>query len=154
MAVSSRSALRVRRRRENFRSSCESTFRSTGAGPEYYRQLAIQHDIDGRDAPLTIAGSITHSDSSAGEVHVDGSNCFDQRTAVALTGTLTNGSVSLTSTAVDGQVITLAGTITKKDGYPYQLTGRYTVDGGCASGDQGTSLAIVWMESTESGMAT
>jgi hypothetical protein len=42
---------------------------------------------------------------------------FDQRTAIALTGTLTNGNVSLTSTAVDGQVITLAGSITEKSGF-------------------------------------
>jgi hypothetical protein len=50
---------------------------------------------------------------------------------------VTDGNMSLTSAPVDGQVISLAGTITKKEGYPYQLTGTYTIDGGCASGDQG-----------------
>jgi hypothetical protein len=93
--------------------------------------------------PLTIAGSITQSDSSeAGEVHVDGSSCFDQRIAIALTGTLMNGDVSLTSTAVDGQVITLAGSISKKAGFPYALTGTYAINGGCADGDQGNVTGI------------
>lgn len=90
--------------------------------------------------PLTIAGSISQSGSSlSGAVHVDGSSCFDQRTAIALTGTLTNGNVSLTSTAVDGQVIALAGSITEKSGFPDSLTGTYTINGGCADGDQGNS---------------
>jgi hypothetical protein len=87
---------------------------------------------------VTIAGSISQSGSSvSGVVHVDGSNCFDPLIAVGLTGTLTDGNISVTSASVNRQVITLAGTITKKDGYPYQLTGTYTIDGGCASGDQG-----------------
>jgi hypothetical protein len=86
----------------------------------------------------TVSGSITQSGSSLnGAVHVNGWSCFDQRTTIGLTGTLTDSNVSLTSTSVDGQVISLAGTITKKEGYPYQLTGTYTIDGGCASGDQG-----------------
>ncbi len=143
-AFGARTALWVRRRSKNFLSffspCSRSIFRSTGTGPEHYRQLAIQHDVDGRDAPLTIAGSISQSGSSlSGAVHVDGSSCFDQRTAIALTGTLTNGNVSLTSTAVDGQVITLAGGITEKSGFPDSLTGTYTINGGCADGDQGNS---------------
>jgi hypothetical protein len=89
--------------------------------------------------PWTIAGSISQSGSKVGSVlHVDGSSCFEQPTAIRLTGTLAGGNISLTSTPVRGQVITLAGTITKKDGFPYQLTGTYTIDGGCASGEQGS----------------
>ena len=88
--------------------------------------------------PLTIAGSISQSGSTLGSVvHVDGSSCFEQPTAIRLTGTLTDGNISLTSASINEQVITLAGTITKKDGFPYQLTGTYTMVGGCASGDQG-----------------
>jgi hypothetical protein len=90
--------------------------------------------------PLTIAGSITQSDSSvAGEVHVDGSGCFDQHTAIALTGTFTNSNVSLTSTAVDGQVITFTGSISDDalNGADSALAGTYTIDGGCANGDHG-----------------
>ncbi len=46
--------------------------------------------------PLTIAGSLSQSGSSlSGAVHVDA--LLYQRTAIVLTGTLTNGNVSLTS---------------------------------------------------------
>jgi hypothetical protein len=91
-------------------------------------------------APLTIAGSISVSGSSvSGAVHVAGSNCFDRLTIVVLTGTLTNGNISLTSTAVNGQVITLTGSITEKIGFPDSLVGTYAINGGCADGDQGNS---------------
>jgi hypothetical protein len=87
---------------------------------------------------LTIAASIIQSGSAVtGEVHVDGSSCFDQRTAITLTGTLSNGNISLTSTAFNGQVITLSGI--EKIGSPDTLTGTYTINGGCADGDQGNS---------------
>jgi hypothetical protein len=87
---------------------------------------------------LDLGGSIIQSGNTlSSALHVAGSSCFEQATTVLLSGTLTNGNISLTSTAIDGQVISLTGTITKKNGYPYQLTGTYTVDGGCASSDQG-----------------
>lgn len=70
-------------------------------------------------------------------LHVEGWTCFDQQTTVAMTGTLTDGNISMTSPAVSGQVITLAGTITKKSNFPDVLNGTYTVSGGCADGDQG-----------------
>src|ERR1700687_3544282 len=55
---------------------------------------------------ITIAGSISQSGSSIyGAVHVDGSNCFDPLITVGLTGTLTGGNISLTSTPVRGQVM-------------------------------------------------
>lgn len=88
--------------------------------------------------PLTIAGSITQSGGSVnGAVHVDGWSCFDQRATIALTGTLTDGNVSLASVPVDGQVMTFGGNISKKIGYPYTLTGTYAINGGCANGEQG-----------------
>ena len=72
--------------------------------------------------PATIVGSITQSDSSvSGVVHVDGWTCFDPQIAVGVTGTLTDGDVSLTSTSVDGQVITFAGSISKKTGFRVRL---------------------------------
>ncbi len=81
--------------------------------------------------PATIAGSIAQSGGSvSGVVHVEGSNCFDRLTPIALTGTLTDSNLSLTSAAVSGQVVTLDGTITN-----YAFTGTYTVKGGCADGD-------------------
>ena len=91
----------------------------------------------GRSA-LAIGGSIIQSGNMlSGAVHVDGSSCFEQPTAIRLDGTLTDGNISLTSAAVSGQIISLAATINKKAGYPYQLTGTYNIDGGCASGDRG-----------------
>ena len=99
-------------------------------------ELATKSTV-GRPA-LAIGGSIFQSGTTlSAALHVDGSSCFEQATAIGLTGTLKDGNISLTSAAVNGQVMTLAGTIAKKDGYPYQLTGTYTIDGGCASGEQG-----------------
>jgi hypothetical protein len=82
---------------------------------------------------ITIAGSISQSSSSvSGAVHVDGSNCFDPLITVGLTGTLTDGNISLSSTPVRGKVMTFTGTITNNT-----FTGTYSINGGCASGDQG-----------------
>ena len=87
---------------------------------------------------LTIAGSLNQSGSSVtGAVHVAGGSCFDQRNVIGLTGTVTDGNVSLTSASVDGQVITFAGSITIKANFADTLTGTYAIDGGCANGDQG-----------------
>lgn len=88
--------------------------------------------------PLTIAGSINESGSSAtGAVHVAGGSCFDQRNVIGLTGTVTDGNVSLTSASVDGQVITFSGSITIKANFADTLIGTYAINGGCANGDQG-----------------
>jgi hypothetical protein len=88
---------------------------------------------------ITIAGSISQSASSvSGAVHVDGSNCFDPLIPVGLTGTLTGGDISLTSTPVVGQVITLTGTITFDT-----FTGIYSIKGGCADGEQGNVSGII-----------
>ena len=87
---------------------------------------------------VTIAGGINESGISvSGAVHVDGSNCFDHLTTVDLTGTLTGSNISLTSVSVDGQVFTFTGSIADN-----ALTGTYAINGGCASGDQGTIKGI------------
>jgi len=94
---------------------------------------------------LTIAGSINLSGSSvSAALHVNGSSCFDQLTTVALTGTVTGGNISLTSTSVAGQVTTLTGSITNL-AVTYsagQFTGTYSINGGCASGDQGNVTGV------------
>jgi hypothetical protein len=43
----------------------------------------------------------------------------------------------MTSAPISGQVVTLAGAITKKNNFPDVLNGTYTVGGGCADGDRG-----------------
>lgn len=88
--------------------------------------------------PLTIAASINQSGSLlSGAVHVDGWNCFDRLTTVGLTGASTGNNVSLTSTSMGGQVVTLTGTVTD-----HALTGTYTISGGCADGDQGNITGV------------
>src|SRR5277367_3541004 len=52
------------------------------------------------EPPLTFAGSLSQANSAvSGALHVDGSSCFNQVITMALTGTLTAGGTSLTSTA-------------------------------------------------------
>jgi hypothetical protein len=111
--------------------------------------------------PLTIAGSISLSGSSvSGAVHVDGSNCFDRMTTIGLTGTLTGGNISLTSTPVGGQVTTFTGSITDNaltgTYSPGRFTGTYTINGGCADGDQGnvTGSKILYIANTLNGTFT
>lgn len=94
---------------------------------------------------LTIAGSINLSGSSvSGALHVNGSSCFDQLTTVALTGTVTGGNISLTSTSVAGQVTSFIGTITNLAATysAGQFTGMYSINGGCAAGDQGNVTGV------------
>jgi hypothetical protein len=101
-------------------------------------QLSTTSTVSPGMPPATIAGSVTQSGTSVNAVvHVAGWSCFDQATTIGLTGTITDGNVSLTSTAVDGQVITFAGSITIKANFPDTLTGTYAINGGCANGDQG-----------------
>jgi hypothetical protein len=102
--------------------------------------------------PVTIAGSISQSGSSvSGAVHVDGSICFDRLTTIGLTGTLTGSNIALTSESVDGQVITVAGSITDR-----AFTGTYTINGGCASGDHRnvTGIRIPFIANQLSGTFT
>ena len=51
---------------------------------------------------------------------------------MSLTGTVSAGSASLTSPAIDGQVVTFTGTFTNDS-----FVGSYRIIGGCAAGDQG-----------------
>lgn len=83
----------------------------------------------------TIVGSITQSGSSvSGAAHVDGSNCFDRLTTIGLIGTLSGSNVSLSSASVEGQVITLSGSISND-----AFAGTYAINGGCAKGDHGNA---------------
>jgi hypothetical protein len=82
--------------------------------------------------PLTFAGNISQTNSEvSGALHVDGSNCFNQLTIMGLTGAVSAGSTSLTSTALNGQVVTFTFSNTT-------FTGTYKINGGCDAGDQGS----------------
>jgi hypothetical protein len=86
---------------------------------------------------LSIAGSIKQSGVAVtGSLHFDGSSCFDQQTTIAFTGTLTGNNISMTSTMVAGQVVTLAGKVTDTS-----FAGTYSISGACADGDQGNVSA-------------
>ena len=108
--------------------------------------------------PLTIAGSISVSGSSvSGAVHVAGSNCFDRLATVGLTGTLTGGSISLTSASVAGQVATFTGTFSDPGTFlPGHFTGTFAINGGCANGDQGnvTGVKVLYIGNTLNGTFT
>jgi len=79
---------------------------------------------------------------------------------MGLTGTLTGGNISLTSTAVAGQVTTFTGSFTDSaltgTYSPGQFTGTYTINGGCANGDQGkvTGIKIPYIANTLNGTFT
>jgi hypothetical protein len=107
-------------------------------------QFSTTSKVRGAPPPITIAGSISLSGSSvSGAVHVNGSNCFDPLSTVALTGTLTGSNLSLTSTPFAGQVATFTGNISDNPlTASGQFTGTYAINGGCAGGDTGSMTGI------------
>jgi len=87
---------------------------------------------------LSAAGSFSQSVSEiSGTVHVAGSNCFDELTAVGLTGKLVSSKITFTSTSISGQVITLVGNINGTS-----FSGTFAIEGGCDAGDQGTVTGV------------
>lgn len=114
-------------------------------------QFSAASTIPG-EASLMFAGGISQADTAvSGALHVDGSNCFDRLTTMGLTGTVTSDSASLTSTAIDGQVVTLIGNFTDAT-----FIGTYRINGGCAAGEQGrvTGINIPYIDNQLSGTFT
>jgi len=108
---------------------------------------------------LGIEGNINQSGTVvSGTVHVFSfyEDCFDHLTAVGLTGTLTRSNsrepaiLSLTSTSVDGVVISFSGNVNDNATvYDNAFTGTYTINGACTdqgsiSGDKIPTLASTW----------
>ncbi len=94
--------------------------------------------------PLTFSGSIgragTAGTAVSGALHIDGSDCFDRLATLLLTGTVTAEGTSLTSAAIDGQVVTFTGNFAD-----FTFNGTYKINGGCAAGYQGKLTGInVW----------
>ena len=99
-------------------------------------QFSAVSNVSGN--PFTFAGAISQAGSmAAAALHVDGSSCFNQLTTMGLTGSVTADSTSLTSTALNGQVVTFTGHFTDST-----FTGTYSVNGGCAAGDQGSVTGV------------
>lgn len=94
--------------------------------------------------PVTIAGSLKQVGTSMkGAMHVNGWSCFDPQTTMGIAGFLRGRKAALTSASVNGQVITLDlskvhNSLTKSD----DLSGAYAINGGCATGDQGTIIGV------------
>jgi hypothetical protein len=103
-------------------------------------QFTTSSTVPGEPA-FTLSGSIGRTGTAvSGALHVDGSNCFDRLTTLVLTGTVGANSTSLTSAAIEGQVITLTGNFAD-----ITFDGNYKINGGCTSGDQGKLTGInVW----------
>jgi hypothetical protein len=97
-------------------------------------------------SPVTIAGSLQSSGSSVtGTVHVGELSCFDRTATMVLTGTLNGDSISLTSTAIDGPIVTLTGNFNNLEPgtiYYTTFTGKYTINGGCGGGLQGSVSGV------------
>ena len=82
----------------------------------------------------SVAGDIQQSTRAINAaMHIDGSSCFDPIVTVSLSGTVEGDHISLSSTPLSEQVITLTGSVTGA-----AFKGTYTIKGGCADGDQGT----------------
>ena len=100
-------------------------------------QFSATSSVSG-NPPLAIAGSIGQNGSSiSGALHVEGSSCFDQQTIMGLNGTVSDGSTSLTSTSLNGQVVTFTGNFLDN-----AFAGTYSVNGGCDNGDKGSVTGI------------
>jgi hypothetical protein len=88
--------------------------------------------------PVTFAGSLSQAGAAVnGALHVDGSNCFDRSTTIPFTSTVSASSTSLTSSVVDGQVVTLTGNFDQ-----FTFNGTYGIKGGCAAGEQGSLTGV------------
>jgi hypothetical protein len=84
--------------------------------------------------PMTISGGITQAGTAVdGALHVNGTTCFSTLTTVSLRGSADQGKLSMTSAAVDGQVVTMSGSLDNAS-----FAGTYKIKGGCADGDEGS----------------
>lgn len=96
-------------------------------------QFSATSSVSGISA-FSFAGSMNQSGQTvASALHVNGSNCFDPLTTINLSGKQGEAKLSLSSTPVDGQVVTLVGALTNSN-----ITATYAIKGGCADGDHGT----------------
>lgn len=87
-----------------------------------------------------VGGNLAQSgDALSATMYVAGSLCFDVSQPVLLTGTVKDRQVTLTSSDVNGQVLSVVATETTGSA----LNGTYTIAGGCGSGDHGTVAANV-----------
>ena len=102
--------------------------------------------------PLTIAGSISQNGAAlSSALHIEGSKCFDRLTTIGFSGTVSAGTISLISAAIEGQVVTLTGNFGNT-----AFAGTYRIKGGCADGEMGKVIGnnIPYIGNTLSGSLT
>ncbi len=111
-----------------------------GSGPSYLRLKSgnwvfVATSRVFSDTTVYVVGNVTQAGTEVrGAMHVDdASGCFDLSTDVPLTGVVQDQNITLTSSTISDQVITVSVSGTSES-----LTGTYTITGGCAGGDQGT----------------
>lgn len=80
-------------------------------------------------------GSINQTGNQISGLLTLASTCFGYVQAVNFTGSLQGANITLTSSPVNNQVLTITGTTDAKGN---SITGTYSVQGGCAAGDQGS----------------
>ena len=87
---------------------------------------------------ISIGGVLSASGATlSGTMAVDLSVCsFNPQTAV--TGTVSESSFTLKSASIDGQVITIQGTMANSK----SLVGTYSISGGCADGERGSIVGV------------
>lgn len=89
-----------------------------------------------------IAGALTSSQADvAGIAHVSSSPCYASTTDVLFTGSLTgntsapvDSNIALMTPAINNQILSITGVISSQG---TQLSGVYTITGGCGNGDKG-----------------
>lgn len=81
-----------------------------------------------------VFGSLMQTGDRVSGILTLSSSCFGYVQAVNFTGTLQGRNVTLTSNAVNSQVLRMTGTTDAKGN---SISGTYSVQGGCAAGDQG-----------------
>jgi hypothetical protein len=81
-----------------------------------------------------------HVTANFGVTSVGSTNtCFPAGSAGSFTGTLSpQGQLSLTSVAINGQTISVSGTVGTDPNNPFLGKPSYTITGGCLGGDNGT----------------
>jgi hypothetical protein len=85
-----------------------------------------------------VGGNLVQSGNTlSATMYVVGSLCFDVSQPISLTGTVNGQQVTLASTDINGQVLSVAAIATTDSA----LNGTYTISGGCGSGDSGTAAA-------------
>lgn len=90
--------------------------------------------------PGVLVGNLTSSGTAvSGVFHISGSSCYDFSTDVPMSGSINGSAVTLTSAPVSSQVISTTLTASP-DGS--SISGKYSIAGGCATGDQGTVSGV------------